>query len=87
MGTRYRMGSSSGRPVCVDRPVELINADIRELIPALDARLPLILDEVRERFGTDWPDYADFLSHEQHEVVAAASAFLRRLIELVEQAS
>ncbi|HEY2793080.1 MAG TPA: hypothetical protein VGJ28_12010, partial [Micromonosporaceae bacterium] len=54
------------------------------LVPALDARLPQILDEVREHFRTEWPDYADFLSHEQTEVAAAASGFLRRLIEIVE---
>jgi hypothetical protein len=70
----------------VGRPAQSISTDVRELVPALEARLPQILDEVREHFRADWPDYADFLSHEQDEVVAAASAFLHRLIELVEQA-
>ena len=48
-------------------------------------RLPRILDEVQQRFGAEWPDYADFLSREQDEVRAAAREFLRQLIEIVEQ--
>src|SRR5215467_3800917 len=53
-------------------------------VPALDSRLPQILDEVREHLRRDWPDYADFLAHERDEVVAAGGAFLRRLIDIVE---
>ena len=53
-------------------------------VPALDSRLPQILDEVREYLARDWPDYADFLAREQAEVVAAGGAFLRRLIDIVE---
>ncbi len=56
------------------------------LVPELDTRLPQILDEVREHFRAEWPDYADFLSQEQEEVTAAARAFLVRLLEIVEQA-
>lgn len=53
-------------------------------VPALDSRLPQILDEVGEHLRRDWPDYADFLDREQAEVVAAAGAFLRRLLDIVE---
>jgi PucR C-terminal helix-turn-helix domain len=55
------------------------------LVPELEARLPQILDEVREHFRDEWPDYADFLSQEQQEVTAAARSFLRRLVEIVER--
>ena len=59
--------------------------DLVWLIPEVDVRLPRILDEVHQRFRTDWPDYADFLAREQDEVRGAAREFLRQLIEIVEQ--
>lgn len=50
---------------------------------ALDERLPEILIEVREQFRAEWPDYAEFLTHEQDEVAAAAKEFLRCLVDIV----
>jgi hypothetical protein len=63
----------------------LSSGDLARLIPALDDRLQEILDEVRERFSTEWPDYAEFLAHEQDEVTQAARAFLQWLMEIAEQ--
>ena len=54
------------------------------LVPALAEKLPQILNEVRDRFGAEWPDYADFLNDEQDEVTAAATAFLQWLVEIAE---
>ena len=47
----------------VDRPAKSANGGMMWLVPELDTRLPQILDEVREHFRAEWPDYADFLSH------------------------
>jgi hypothetical protein len=63
----------------------LTQADLVWLIPEVDVRLPLILDEVQQRFRAEWPDYAEFLAREQDEVRGAAREFLRQLIEIVEQ--
>ncbi len=50
----------------------------------LHDQLPAILTEVREQFRADWPDYAEFLNHEQGEVTTAARAFLTWLVELAD---
>jgi PucR C-terminal helix-turn-helix domain len=63
----------------------MTSGDMRRLVPVLEARLPQILDEVREHFRAEWPDYAEFLVQEHDEVGAAAKAFLQRLIEIVER--
>jgi hypothetical protein len=58
---------------------------LARLMPALRDHLPQILDDVRERFRSDWPDYAAFLETEQAEVTSAAGAFLEWLVEIAEQ--
>ncbi len=68
----------------VERSEKPTTGDMMWLVPELDARLPQILEEVRTHFGTEWPDYAEFLNQEQDEVTAAARAFLVRLLEIVE---
>ncbi len=55
------------------------------LIPEIDVRLPRILEEVRQRFHAEWPDYAEFLTREQDEVRGAAREFLSQLIEIVDK--
>ena len=59
----------------------LSNGELTRLIPALHEHLPDILAEVRERLRSGWPDYAEFLDHEQGEVTTAARAFLTWLVE------
>ncbi len=77
--------TSCGRPVQVDSLKALSDGgELEKLVPALDARLPEILTEVRELFRTDWPDYAEFLANEQDEVTEAAREFLRLLVGIVE---
>jgi hypothetical protein len=69
----------------VDEPGNLSSGDLARLIPALGDRLPAILAEVRERFRSGWPEYAEFLEYEEAEVTAAAEAFLTRLVQVAEQ--
>jgi len=68
----------------VDGPRKLSGGELAWLVPALDARLPQILSEVRDQFASVWPDYAEFLSEEQDEVTFAAKAFLQWLVEIAE---
>jgi hypothetical protein len=63
----------------------LSSNELARLIPALNDHLPAILSEVREHFRSDWPDYAEYLAHEQGEVTAAVRAFLTSLVEVAEQ--
>lgn len=58
-------------------------AELEALAPAVLARLPRVLTEVREQLAEHWPDYADFLNEEHDEVLVAAGAFVERLITLV----
>lgn len=64
----------------MDDPAKL--AELEALVPALVERLPAILTEVRELLVDDWPDYAEFLAHEQDEVALAARAFMEVLVEI-----
>ncbi|HKE66297.1 MAG TPA: helix-turn-helix domain-containing protein [Micromonosporaceae bacterium] len=59
-------------------------SELEGLVPALVDRLPAILTEVRELMADEWPDYAEFLRHEQDDVVQAAKAFMEVLIEIAE---
>ena len=59
-------------------------SELARLVPALSDHLPAILNEVREQFRSQWPEYAEFLAHEETEVTTAAEAFLTRLVELAE---
>jgi len=68
----------------VEVPGNLSRGELARLIPALGDHLPAILNEVREQFRTQWPEYAEFLAHEEAEVSTAAEAFLTRLVELAE---
>jgi hypothetical protein len=63
----------------------LSSNELARLIPALNDHLPAILSEVREHFRSDWPDYAEYLAHEQGEVTAAVRAFLTSLVKVAEQ--
>lgn len=76
--------ATCGKPLRVDVSGKLSGGELAWLVSALDDRLPEILIEVRDQFSTDWPDYAEFLTHEQDEVTEAAKEFLRRLVEIVE---
>src|SRR5262245_36422695 len=71
-------------PEYVEVPGNLSRNELARLIPALGDHLPAILNEVREQFRSQWPEYAEFLAHEETEVTTAAEAFLTRLVELAE---
>jgi hypothetical protein len=58
-------------------------AALDPLVPAVLARLPTILDEVRQQLAQHWPDYAAFIAEEHDEVLVAAGAFVQRLVTLV----
>ena len=58
-------------------------ASLDALTPAVLARLPTILNEVREQLAPLWPDYAEFIDEEHDEVLVAAGAFVERLVTLV----
>lgn len=66
-------------------PGNISKGDLARLVPVLHDALPAILSEVREQFHDDWPDYAEFLAHEQGEVTTAARAFLTWLVEIADQ--
>jgi hypothetical protein len=59
-------------------------SELEGLVPALVERLPSILTEVQGLLREEWPDYAEFLAHEQDEVTMAAKAFMEVLIEIAE---
>jgi hypothetical protein len=69
----------------VQVPGNITRSDLARLVPVLHDQLPEILAEVREQFATDWPEYAEFLKHDQGEVTTAARAFLTWLVELADQ--
>lgn len=57
---------------------------LRGLVPAVVARLPKILREVRDQLCDRHPEYAHFLDEESDTVVAAASGFVGRLLGLTD---
>jgi hypothetical protein len=58
--------------------------DIRlhDLVPAIVARLPAILAEVRELLAEQQPDYAGFLAGDFDEILGASEGFIARLVGL-----
>jgi hypothetical protein len=67
------------------RPADDGSTRLDRMVPVLVTRLPELLDEVRERFTDEWPEYAVFLAEEHDEVRMAAGSFMRRLVGLAEQ--
>ena len=61
------------------------NMYLERLVPAVIARLPAILTEVRDFLAGPHPDYAAFLAEEFDEIVAAAAAFTARMIRQAER--
>ncbi|WP_163505763.1 PucR family transcriptional regulator [Fodinicola acaciae] len=55
------------------------------LAPAVARRLPTMLTEVRDLLVPYAPDYAQFLTDEFDEVLAAGQGFVGRLVELAER--
>ncbi|MGH3411779.1 MAG: PucR family transcriptional regulator [Marmoricola sp.] len=60
----------------------LAGAPSGDLETALLARVPELLDEVREGLGERWPEYADFLEADTGGVREAAALFVHRLVEM-----
>ena len=61
------------------------NGQLEQIMPALEARLPALLDDVGRLLQGDWPDYARFLAEDSVEVTAAATAFMRRLVAIADR--
>jgi hypothetical protein len=61
--------------------------DIRlhDLVPAIVARLPAILAEVRELLAEQQPEYAGFLAGDFDEILGASEGFIARLVGLAER--
>lgn len=66
--------AEGGRPIQLDK-----------LVPAIVARLPIILTEVRELLADQCPEYAGFLTEDFDEVLAASEGFIARLVGLAER--
>jgi len=66
-------------------PAEDDRLRLHELIPAILARLPLILAEVGELLAEQHPDYPVFLAGELDGVVVAADGFVSWLVGLAER--
>jgi PucR C-terminal helix-turn-helix domain len=54
---------------------------LESLVPVLVARVPAILEEVRELLTPQHPEYADFLTGALAEITTAAEGFFGRLVE------
>ncbi|MGB8960831.1 MAG: PucR family transcriptional regulator, partial [Pseudonocardiaceae bacterium] len=61
--------------------------DIRlhDLVPAIVARLPAILVEVRDQLAEQQPDYAGFLAGDFDEILGASEGFIARLVALAQR--
>lgn len=58
-----------------------------DLIPVIAERLPMILEEVRDRLAEQHRDYARFLAEHAEDIAAAAAGFLGRLIGVTGRAA
>lgn len=74
-------GTAQGRsnsPVVAEPPDR--HDVVARLVPALLARLPAMLTEVREQLAQEHPCYARFISEAFSEILSAADGFVRRLV-------
>ncbi len=55
-----------------------------QLSEELDARMPDLLDEVRDLLAAEWPDYARYLDEHRAEVAEVGVLFVHRLLDLAE---
>jgi hypothetical protein len=58
---------------------------LHDLVPAIVARLPGILAEVRKLLAEQQPDYAEFLAGDFDEILGASEGFIARLVGLADQ--
>ncbi len=58
---------------------------LHDLVPAIVARLPGILAEVRELLAEQQPDYAGFLAGDFDEILGASEGFIARLVGLADR--
>lgn len=57
---------------------------LERLSEELDARMPDLLDEVRDLLAAEWPDYARYLGEHRPEVAEVGVLFVHRLLDLAE---
>lgn len=57
---------------------------LEQLSEELDARMPDLLDEVRDLLAAEWPDYARYLDDHRPEVAEVGVLFVHRLLDLAE---
>ncbi len=58
---------------------------LRQVLPALLAGLPEVLDDVGDALRRSWPDYAAFLDEQRNEVVQTGRLALGRIVEMAER--
>jgi hypothetical protein len=61
------------------------NIQLHDLVPAIVARLPAILAEVRDLLAEQQPDYAGFLAWDFDEILGASEGFIARLVGLAQR--
>jgi hypothetical protein len=61
------------------------NIQLHDLVPAIVARLPAILAEVRELLAEQQTDYAEFLAGDFNEILGASEGFISRLVGLAQR--
>lgn len=57
---------------------------LEQLSEELDARMPDLLDEVRDLLAAEWPDYARYLDEHRPEVAEVGVLFVHRMLDLAE---
>ncbi len=57
---------------------------VERLATELDARMPVLLDEVRDMLAAEWPNYAGFLDQHHPDVAEAGVLFVHSLLEMAE---
>ncbi|RDI53393.1 PucR family transcriptional regulator [Nocardia mexicana] len=57
---------------------------IERLATELDARMPRLLDEVRDMLAAEWPNYAGFLDQHHPDVAEAGVLFVHSLLDMAE---
>jgi DNA-binding PucR family transcriptional regulator len=59
---------------------------LEDLVPALLADLPAVLDDVGVVLGERWPSYGEFLRTQRAEVLGAGEQAIRRIVATADQA-
>ncbi|MBF6174766.1 PucR family transcriptional regulator [Nocardia blacklockiae] len=67
-----------------DREFQVKPDAVERLATELDARMPVLLDDVRDMLAAEWPNYAGFLDQHHPDVAEAGVLFVHSLLEMAE---